>query len=76
MESDVSRDANEHDPAHTEMTERFDANAEASTLGIEARAIFGENALMAVAYCGLDAWLEGNEQESELWGRVLNRLMT
>lgn len=72
----MSRDANEHDPVHTEMTEHFDANAGASILGIEARAIFGENALTAVAYCGLDAWLEGSEQESEFWGLVLNRLMT
>lgn len=72
----MSRDANEHDPVHTEKMERFDTNAEASSLGIEARAVFGENALTAVAYCGLDAWLEGNEQESELWGRVLKRLVT
>ncbi len=72
----MSRDANEHDPGHTEKLERFDTNAEAASLGIEARAIFGENALTAVAYCGLDAWLEGDEQESDLWCCVLKRLVT
>lgn len=72
----MSQDANEYNSVQTEAVDRFGAETEASTLGSEARVMFGENALTAVAYCGLDAWLEGNQQESQLWGCVLKRLVT
>lgn len=40
----------------------------------EAIALFGENAPVAIAYCGLDAWFEGNADESRQWSRILHRL--
>lgn len=38
--------------------------------------MFGREAPTAVAYCGLDAWLEGDEKQVALWGEVFNRLKT
>jgi hypothetical protein len=37
-------------------------------------ALFGEQAAVAVAYCGLEAWFEGNKEQSRQWGKVLRRL--
>lgn len=40
----------------------------------DAIALFGAEAATAVAYCGLDAWFEGHQEESRRWGKVLRRL--
>ncbi|MFN7103533.1 MAG: hypothetical protein ACK4N1_13030 [Pseudorhizobium sp.] len=40
----------------------------------DAVALFGPEAAIAVAYCGLDAWFEGQQEESRRWGKVLRRL--
>lgn len=37
-------------------------------------ALFGDDATVAVAYCGLDAWFEGKSEQTRQWGRVLRRL--
>lgn len=39
-----------------------------------ARSLFGNDAPTAVAYCGLDAWFEGKEDEVRDWVRIFNRL--
>jgi hypothetical protein len=43
-------------------------------LAAEAIALFGENAPVAIAYCGLDAWFEGNVDEGHQWSWILRRL--
>lgn len=49
---------------------------DASTATAEAIRMFGGNASTAVAYCGLDAWLAGDDDQVEFWNKVLNRLTT
>lgn len=36
--------------------------------------LFGDKAPTAVALCGIEAWIEGNDQELEVWANVYNRL--
>ncbi len=41
----------------------------------QAQALYGSDAATAVAYCGLDAWFEGEEVEFRLFARLFRRLM-
>jgi hypothetical protein len=41
----------------------------------QAHALYGSDAATAVAYCGLDAWLEGEEVEFRRFARLFRRLM-
>lgn len=41
---------------------------------VQAEALFGSDAATAVAYCGIDAWLEGNTSEFEQWVVTFQRL--
>lgn len=36
--------------------------------------LFGDEAPTAVALCGIEAWIEGNDQELQVWADVYNRL--
>ena len=40
----------------------------------EAHALYGSDAATAVAYCGLDAWFEGEEVEFRRFARLFRRL--
>lgn len=35
---------------------------------------FGPDAALAAAYCGIDAWFEGNDDETRHWTCILERL--
>lgn len=39
-----------------------------------AAALYGSDAPTAVAYCALEAWCEGNQDEYQLWLDVFRRL--
>jgi hypothetical protein len=41
----------------------------------QAHALYGSDAATAVAYCGLDAWFEGEEVEFRRFVRLFRRLM-
>jgi hypothetical protein len=41
----------------------------------QAHALYGSDAATAVAYCGLDAWFEGEEEEFRRFARLFRRLM-
>jgi len=41
----------------------------------QAHALYGSDAATAVAYCGLDAWFEGEEVEFRRLARLFRRLM-
>jgi hypothetical protein len=41
----------------------------------QAHALYGRDAATAVAYCGLDAWFEGEEVEYRRFARLFRRLM-
>lgn len=72
LETDMSCDIKLQDLTDGESVSAFDA----SRMTAEAIQMFGENAPTAVACCGLDAWIEGDEKQVEFWGQVLNRLTT
>lgn len=72
----MSRDIKLQDLTDGESVSAFDACSDASRMTAEAIQMFGENAPTAVACCGLDAWIEGDEKQVEFWGQVLNRLTT
>ncbi|WLR95732.1 hypothetical protein [Shinella zoogloeoides] len=76
LEIDVSRDIKLRDLANGGPIETAEARSEASKMTAGAIEMFGGNAPTAVAYCGLDAWLEGDEKQVALWGEVFNRLKT
>jgi len=40
----------------------------------QARALFGSEAPLAVAYCALDAWLDGEEEEYRSLASLFQRL--
>jgi hypothetical protein len=40
----------------------------------EAHSLYGSDAAIAVAYCGLDAWIEGDEVEFRHFARLSRRL--
>ena len=72
----MSRDIKLRDSTDEEPAMAFDADIDPSGMSAEAIQIFGSNATTAVAYCGLDAWLEGDDTKVRFWGQVLNRLTT
>jgi hypothetical protein len=41
----------------------------------QAHALYGSDAATAVAYCGLDAWFEGEEVDFRRFARLFRRLM-
>ncbi len=41
----------------------------------QAHALYGGEANTAIAYCGLDAWFEGEEAEFRRFARLFRRLM-
>jgi hypothetical protein len=41
----------------------------------QAHALYGSDAATAVAYCGLDAWFEGEEVEFRRFAQLFRRLM-
>ena len=41
----------------------------------QAHALYGSDAAIAVAYCGLDAWFEGEEVELRRFARLFRRLI-
>ncbi|MDY6963099.1 MAG: hypothetical protein SV862_14510 [Pseudomonadota bacterium] len=43
-------------------------------IAAEARALFADQATTAVAFCGLDAWFDGNPAETRRWANILRRL--
>ena len=76
LEIDVPRDRKLRDLGNGGPVKTVEACSEASRMTAGAIEMFGGNAPTAVAYCGLDAWLEGDEKHVALWGEVLNRLQT
>lgn len=76
LEIDVSRDIKLQEAIGGEPQVASSARIDASRMTAEAIQMFGGNAPTAVAYCGLDAWLEGDDAEVRFWGQVLNRLTT
>lgn len=70
----MSRDIKLRDLKNSGPVRTVEAHPEASRMTAGAIGIFGEEAPTAVAYCGLDAWLEGDEKQVALWGEVFNRL--
>jgi len=76
LEIDVSRDIKLRDLRNRGPVEAVEARSEASRMTAGAIEMFGREAPTAVAYCGLDAWLEGDEKQVALWGEVFNRLKT
>lgn len=76
LETDMSRDIKLRDLTDEELTVAFDTDIDPSRITAKATQIFGSNAPTAVAYCGLDAWLEGDDKKVRFWGQVLNRLRT
>lgn len=77
LEIDVSRDNIKlQDLMDGEPVEDLDTQVEASRMTTEAIQMFGSNAPTAAAYCGLDAWLDGDDEQVKFWGEVLNRLTT
>jgi hypothetical protein len=41
---------------------------------VDALTLFGDDAATAIAYCGIDAWFDGKENETRQWGRIYRRL--
>jgi hypothetical protein len=41
----------------------------------QAHSLYGSDAATAVAYCGLDAWFEGEEVDFRRFARLFRRLM-
>jgi len=70
----VSRDIKLHGLMNGEPALKISPDASRITTG--AIQMFGDNAPTAVAYCGLDAWFEGDDEQVKFWGEVLNRLTT
>ena len=70
----MSRDIKLRDLTHGSPIETAEARCEASRMTAGAIEMFGRDAPTAVAYCGLDAWLEGDEKQVALWGEVFKRL--
>ncbi len=72
----MSRDIKLRASKNKEPKPGFDGDIDTSGMTAVAVQIFGSNAPTAVAYCGLDAWLEGDDKKVRFWGEVLNRLAT
>ena len=72
----MSRDIKLHDAVRAESRSPSGLRLEASRLTAEAIQMFKGEAPTAVAYCDLDAWLEGNDSEVRFWSQVLNQLKT
>ncbi len=72
----MSRDIKPRDLMDEEPIVAFDADTDPSEMTAGAIEIFGSNAPTAVAYCGLDTWLEGDDTKVRFWSQVLNRLTT
>jgi hypothetical protein len=43
-------------------------------IAAEARAMFADQAATAVAFCGLEAWFDGQTGETRQWADILRRL--
>lgn len=43
-------------------------------IAAEARLLFADEATTAVAFCGLDAWFDGDTDETRRWANILRRL--
>ena len=52
-----------------------DGNSGDDAIIDQAYALYGSDAASAVAYCGLDAWFDGEEVEFRLFARLFRRLM-
>lgn len=49
-------------------------NALINKVAADAVTHFGPDAATAAAFCGIDAWFEGNDDETRHWTRILERL--
>lgn len=76
LEIDVARDIKLQNMADGEPVAMLEERSDASRVTTGAIQMFGGNAPTAVAYCGLDAWLEGDDKQVAFWGDVFNRLKT
>lgn len=56
--------------------EAFEAeqNADGGDIIRQAVRLYGTDAATAVALCGLDAWLEGKENEFQQWSEIFRRM--
>lgn len=70
----MSRHIKEKAPTRADAHIALDAPIDMSQLAAEATRLFGGDAPIAISYCGLDAWLDGDAQAVRMWAKVFNRL--
>ncbi len=76
LEIDVARDIKLQNMADGDPVAILEERSDASRMMAGAIQMFGGNAPTAVAYCGLDAWFEGDDKQVAFWSDVFNRLKT